>query len=73
MFVHIIMPYKTRKVRGKNCYRVSNKNTHRVYSKCASAANARRQLRLLRAIENNKNFVPNSMLMRKTRKTRRNK
>ena len=67
------MPYKTRKVRGKNCYSVSNKKTYRVYSKCTSAENAKKQLRLLRAIENNKNFIPNSMLMRKMRKTRRNK
>jgi len=48
-----------RKVKGKNCYRVSNKKTKKVFAKCTSKKNATRQMRLLRAIENNKNFVPN--------------
>ena len=53
------MPYKTRKVANKRCYRVYNAKTRRVFAKCATAENAQKQLRLLRAIENNKNFVPN--------------
>ena len=48
-----------RKVNKKNCYRVSNKKTKKVFAKCTSKKNATRQMRLLRAIENNKNFVPN--------------
>ena len=52
------MPYATRKVRGKDCYKVYNKKTKRVYSRCATKENAKKQLRLLRAIENNKKFVP---------------
>jgi len=48
-----------RKVNKKNCYRVSNKKTKKVFAKCSSKKNATRQLRLLRAIENNKDFVPN--------------
>jgi len=52
------MPYSTRKVKGKNCYKVFNKNTKKVFSKCASLKNAEKQIKLLRAIEFNKDFVP---------------
>jgi hypothetical protein len=58
------MPYNTRKVRGKNCFRVYNKRNKRVFSKCATLKNATRQMRLLRALENNKNFIPNSKRLR---------
>ena len=61
------MPYKTRKVRGKPCYKVYNANTKKVFSKCVDKKTATRQMRLLRAIQNNKNFVPYSK-MNKTRK-----
>ena len=54
------MPYNTRKVRGKNCYKVYNKNTRRVFSKCSTKARAIKQMRLLRAIQFNKDFIPNS-------------
>ena len=57
-----------RKVRNKSCYRVSkkvrkNKKTgktanRRVFSKCATRENAVKQMKLLRALENNKDFVP---------------
>lgn len=47
-----------RKVANKKCYRVSNRNTKRVMAKCASKKNAMKQLRLLRAIQFNKGFVP---------------
>lgn len=50
------MPYATRKVRGKPCYRVYNRKTRRVFSKCSSKENAIKQMRLLRAIQNNKSF-----------------
>ena len=60
------MPYRSRKVRGKNCYRVSNKNNKRVFAKCTSRKNATLQMRLLRALEYNKKFTPYS----KTRKNR---
>lgn len=61
------MPYIVRKVRGKDCYSVKKKggpknktakNKRRVFSKCTSLKNAQAQLRLLRAIEYGKNFVP---------------
>ena len=52
------MPYSYRKVRGKSCYKVYNKRSKKVFSKCSTEANALKQMRLLRAIENNKKFVP---------------
>jgi hypothetical protein len=61
------MPYVIRKVKGKNCYSVkkklikNNKTAKRgrtLFSKCTSLKNAESQLRLLRAIEYGKNFVP---------------
>ena len=61
------MPYKTRKVRGKPCYKVYNPKTKKVFSKCTDKKTATRQMRLLRAIQNNKKFVPYSQ-MNKTRK-----
>jgi hypothetical protein len=62
------MPYRLRKVNGKSCYRVTNKRSRKVFAKCTTRSKARRQLRLLRAIENNKNFVPNSTKRRTIRK-----
>lgn len=50
------MPYNIRKVSGKTCYAIKNKYTKRVFSKCATKANAQKQMRLLRAIEFNKSF-----------------
>lgn len=58
------MPYTSRKVRGKNCYRVSNKKNNHVFSKCTTKSRAQKQLRLLRALQFNKNFVPNSKIRR---------
>jgi len=54
-----------RKVPNKNCYRVSNRKSKRVMAKCASKKNAMKQLRLLRAIQNNKNFVPRKLINRR--------
>ena len=58
------MPYTMRKVPGKKCYRVSKKytkkskrGTRKVFSKCATRENAVKQMRLLRALEYNKNFT----------------
>jgi hypothetical protein len=54
------MPYKTIKVKGKyNCFRVINTQTKKIFSKCSTRKNTTRQMRLLRAIQFNKNFVPN--------------
>ena len=52
------MPYATRKVRNKRCFRVYNRKTKRVFAKCTTKTRAKRQLNLLRAIENNKSFTP---------------
>ena len=54
------MPDSIRKVPKKPCYRVYNKKTKKTFAKCATRKNAEKQMRLLRALENNKNFVPNS-------------
>jgi hypothetical protein len=61
------MPYTIRKVPNKKCYRVSKKyvkksktakkGTRKVFSKCATRENAVKQMRLLRALEYNKNFT----------------
>lgn len=60
------MPYQSKKVRGKNCFRVYNKKSKKVFAKCTSKRNAIKQLRLLRAIENNKNFVTYSSIKNKS-------
>ena len=52
------MPYATRKVRNKSCYRVYNRRTKRVFAKCTSKQQANKQMRLLRALENNPKFRP---------------
>lgn len=51
------MPYKSRKVPRRNCYRVYNQKTKKIFAKCTSKIKAKKQLNLLRAIENNKNFI----------------
>lgn len=51
------MPYTIRKVNKKPCFRVYNKKTKKVFSKCSTRENAKKQLRLLRAIQYNKNFI----------------
>jgi hypothetical protein len=53
------MPYKTRKVRGKNCYRVYNPKNKKTFAKCTSKKKAVKQMRLLRAIQNSKKFRNN--------------
>lgn len=61
------MPYKSRKVRGKrNCYRVINTRSKHAFSKCATRKNAKKQMKLLRALQFNKNFVPNSRSKKNT-------
>lgn len=51
------MPYSMRKVSGKKCYKVFNTKNKRVFSKCTTKRKAKKQIVLLRAIENNPNFV----------------
>lgn len=53
------MPYSLRKVNNKNCYRVKNTKSKKIMSKCTTKTRAKKQLRLLRAIQNNRNFVLN--------------
>ncbi len=51
------MPYKTRKVRNKPCYRVYNTDTKKTFATCATKENAVAQLKLLRGLQNNKGFA----------------
>lgn len=51
------MPYTIRKVNNKNCYRNMNKRTRKVFAKCSTHKKALLQLRLLHALQFNKNFV----------------
>ncbi len=51
------MPYKSRKVPRRNCYRVYNNKTKKTFAKCTSKVKATKQLRLLRAIQYNKYFT----------------
>ena len=53
------MPYTIKRVRkSRKCFQVVNTKTRRVFSRCSSKSNAQKQLRLLRAIQYNKKFVP---------------
>ena len=54
------MPYQIRKVTNRRCYKLYNSNTKKVFSKCGSKPNVQKQLRLLRALQYNKAFKPNS-------------
>lgn len=50
------MPYKTRKVRNKECYRVYNSDTKKTFARCTTRENALAQLKLLRGLQYNKSF-----------------
>jgi hypothetical protein len=52
------MPYKIRKLRNKNLYKVYNVSTGKIFSKSTSLERAQKQLRLLLALEYNPNFRP---------------
>ena len=54
------MPYKIKRIRNKNCYTVFNSKTKRKFSKCTSLKNAKKQYNLLRALQYNPSFIPNS-------------
>jgi hypothetical protein len=65
------MPYVLRKLPNQDCFRVYNQRTKKVYAKCSSLHNAKRQIRLLKAIEYG-NFTPTgSRRPSKTKRTRR--
>ena len=61
------MPYTIRKVNKKNCFRVSNKKTKKVYAKCSTRMNAKKQVRLLQAIEKNSAFKKQLISIRKNK------
>ena len=62
------MPYTIRKVRNKKCYRVTTSKTKRVLAKCTTMEKAKKQVRLLRALEVNKEFAKKVRATRKKRK-----
>ena len=64
------MPYTLRKLKNKNCYKVYNRNSRKLFSNCTTKEKAMSQIRLLQAIQYNKDFVPNSS-RRKTQKKRK--
>ena len=66
------MPYKLRKIPNQDCYRVYNRRTKRVFAKCSSLVNARRQMRLLNAIEYS-DFVPQGAKNRTRARTNKSK
>ena len=59
------MPYKIRKVKNQSCYKVYNAKTKKIYAKCSTKENAKKQMRLLQAFKNNPQF-------RKTMKNKSN-
>jgi len=68
------MPYAIRKMPNKKCYKVFNKNTKKIFAKCASMENAQKQLRLLRGLQNNpkfRNAVKKTTTMKKGGKIRK--
>ena len=58
------MPYTIRKVHRRNCYSVKKAKGkgkvkgRRIFSRCTSKSKARKQVRLLYALENNPKFIP---------------
>lgn len=66
------MPYKIRKVRNKDCFRVYNSDTKKTFAKCTTREKAHSQLRLLRGIQNNKTFRK-KIISSRSNKTRRSK
>lgn len=63
------MPYEMRKVPNEDCYKVykpsAKKSKKKVFSKCTTKENAIKQLRLLRAIQFNKDFIPRKNVTKK--------
>lgn len=45
------MPYKIKKVKNKNCYKVFNSKTGKIHSKCSTKKKADAQVRLLESLE----------------------
>ena len=59
------MPYNTRKVRNKPCYRVYNTDTKKTFAYCATKEHAVAQLKLLRGLQYNKGFAKRVTARRK--------
>ena len=59
------MPYQIKKVRGKSCYRVTNKKTGKLHAKCTTMKKAQKQVKLMNALEYNPRFVPRNKTVRR--------
>lgn len=59
------MPYTIRKVRNKDCYKVVNKINDRIHAKCSTLENAKKQKRLLEAIDHGFNPKSSKKLSKK--------
>jgi hypothetical protein len=51
------MPYQIRKVKGKKCYRLTNKKTKRVLAKCSTLKKIKNQLRFLNYINHTRKKI----------------
>ena len=67
------MPYKTRKVRNQDCYRVYNSDTKKTFAKCATRENALAQMNLLRGLQYSKSFRKRITSRRREPMSRSNK
>ena len=65
------MPYTIRKVRNKNCYSVRTTKSKKLKAKCTTKEKAKKQVRLLTALEVNKSFARKVKARRRT--ARRNR
>ena len=60
------MPYTIRKVRNKNCYSVRTTKSKKLKAKCTTKEKAKKQVRLLTALEVNKSFARKVKARRRT-------
>ena len=51
------MPYSIRKLPNQNKYRVKNKETGKIHAKATTLKNAKKQVRLMNAIDHNPKFA----------------
>lgn len=65
------MPYSIRKVPRRRCYRVTNRKSKKVMAKCTSKEKAKKQVRLLLGLENNRAFAKKVRARRITQRKRK--
>lgn len=65
------MPYSIRKVPRRRCYRVTNRKSKKVMARCTSKEKAKKQVRLLLGLENNRVFAKKVRARRITQRKRK--